>query len=475
MAIAGVVPIVLILLAHGYGYHRDELYFMAAGRHLDWAYADQGPVTPLIARIMTDLAPGSLTVLRIPSALAAGSVVLLAGLTTRDLGGDRRAMGLAAAVTGVSVMVLFTGHLLSTSTFDLLCWTAVTFLVVRAVRRHDDRMWLAAGLVLGLGLLNKPLPAFLAVSILLGIVISGPRRLLGDRWMWGGAVLAGLLAMPFVLWQAAHGWPQLEVASAIAGGGSASSEPWWAVVPFQLLLVSPLLAPVWIVGLIRLLWSPSLRDVRFIGVAWIVLAVVFTVTAGKPYYLAGLLPMLIAAGSVGVAEWLSRGSRWRRRSALGVAIAGSAMVTVVIALPVLPVEHIAPVVAVNEDVGETVGWPELVQTVSEVHRGSAVVFTANYGEAGAVDRFGPSLGIARAFSGHNAYGDWGPPPDGARPVVVVGLPGAEAKQYFTGCTRERRISNVAGLGNEEQGKPVMLCSAPRLPWSVLWPSLRHLG
>src|SRR6266511_5542850 len=116
---AGGVTAVLVAFASGYGYHRDELYFVAAGRHLDWAYADQGPVVPLLARAMTEIAPSSLTVLRLPSALAAGATVLLTALLARELGGSRRAEMLAASCATVASIVLFTGHLLSTSTFDL--------------------------------------------------------------------------------------------------------------------------------------------------------------------------------------------------------------------------------------------------------------------------------------------------------------------------------------------------------------------
>ena len=79
VSIAAGVTTVLVVFAGGYGYHRDELYFLAAGRHLAWAYADQGPFTPLVARAMSEIAPDSLTVLRIPSALAAGATVYAYG------------------------------------------------------------------------------------------------------------------------------------------------------------------------------------------------------------------------------------------------------------------------------------------------------------------------------------------------------------------------------------------------------------
>lgn len=478
--IAGAVAVVLVGFSSGYGYHRDELYFVAAGQHLDWAYADQGPITPLIARAMSEIAPDSLTVLRLPAALAAGVTVLLTGLLARELGGSRRAQVLATACAAVASIVLVTGHWLSTSTFDLLVWTAVTWLTVRAVRTGEDRLWLLAGVVLGVGLLNKPLPAFLAAGLLAGVVVAGPRRLLRNPYVWSGAAIALALWSPWIVWQASHGWPQLDVSRSIAEGASASSEAWWAIVPFQVLLVSPLLAPVWIAGLVSLFRDPALRDVRFMAWAWLALAVVFMATGGKPYYLAGLLPVLIGAGAVQVDGWLERGRMRARRALLVAAVAISAAVGLVIALPVLPPDSSDPVLALNEDVGETIGWPRLARTVARVHRAlpdtkRAVILARNYGEAGAIDRYGPALGLPHAYSGHNAYADWGPPPDTGAPVVAVGLRPREITAHLHDCRQAARIDNGDGVDNEEQGKAVMVCRGPRRPWSKEWQALRHLG
>jgi 4-amino-4-deoxy-L-arabinose transferase-like glycosyltransferase len=478
--IAAGVSLVLAAFASGYGYHRDELYFIAAGQHLDWAYADQGPLTPLIARAMTEVSADSLTVLRLPSALAAGVTVLLTGLLAREFGGSRRAGLIAAACAGVGVIVLFTGHMLSTSTFDLLAWTAVTWIAVRALRTDDDRLWLVAGAVLGLSLLNKPLPAFLAVGLLAGVALAGPHRLLRSRHVWLGAAIAFVLWLPWIAWQADHGWPQLDVSESIAEGGSTSSEPWWAIVPFQALLISPLLAPVWIAGLIALFREPRLRQFRFFAWAWVVLAVVFMVTGGKPYYLAGLLPLLLAVGAIRVDGWLEHGHPRARRAVFGGAVALSALAGAVISLPVLPTEDAGPVVDVNDDVGGTIGWPQLAETVAAVHRGMpdrarAVILTRNYGEAGALDRYGPALGLPRAYSGHNAYGDWGPPPDGAAPVITVGLLPSETAAHLEGCRVRASVDNGHGIDNDEQGRPVMVCRGPRRPWSEEWPELRRLG
>jgi len=340
--------------------------------------------------------------------------VLLTGLLARDLGGGRIAQWLAAACGACAVIVLFTGHLLSTSTFDLLAWTAVTWLAVRAVRTGNDRLWLAVGVVLGAGLLNKPLPAFLGVALVAGVAVAGPRRLLRSPYVWSGAAIAVVLWSPWLIWQAAHHWPQIDVSRSIAGGGSTSSQPWWAIVPFQVLLVSPPLAPLWIAGLVRLFRQPELRDVRFLAWAWVVLVVTFMATGGKPYYLAGLLPALIAAGAVQAEGWLSADRGRARRVVVGAVLAASGLA------------------------GD-----------------GAVLLTGNYGEAGAIDRYGPGLGLPNAYSGHNAYGDWGPPPDGDAPVVAIGLPPRLSATYLRGCTEAARIASPAGVDNEEAGTPVL--------------------
>jgi hypothetical protein len=206
--------------------------------------------------------------------------------------------------------------------------------------------------------------------------------------------------------------------------------------------------------------------------------VVFLATGGKPYYLAGMFPVLLAAGAIKTDAWIERGSaRWRRGTLWG-AIALSGAISAVIALPVLPAKHAGPVIAVNGDVGETIGWPELVRTVAGVYERAgrrAVIFTSNYGEAGAVDRYGPALGLPPAYSGHNAFGDWGPPPDRPGPVVVVGLEPSALVADFRGCRVEARVATRAGVDNDENGEEIALCSATRRPWSRIWAGLRHLG
>jgi hypothetical protein len=340
------------------------------------------------------------------------------------------------------------------------------------------------GLVAGIGLQNKMLVAFLLVGLAAGILIAGPRAVLRSPWPWAAAAIMLILLAPNLVWQAANGWPLLALSAAIAAGSSGTSEPWYVFLPFQLVLVSPLLVPVWAAGLWRLARDPRLRPYRAFAVAYPLLAVVFMATGGKPYYLAGLYPVLLAAGAEPVLRWVRARASVLRGVLLGSALVLGAAVNAVLMLPLVPVQHLAatPITDVNYDAGETVGWPAFVRTVAAAQtalpaaeRAGAVVLTANYGQAGAVDHYGGELGLPRAYSGHNSYADWGPPPESATTTIVVGFDGQPIERWFGSCVEAARIDNGVGLDNEEQGTPVRVCRDRRAPWVQIWPHLRHVG
>ncbi len=482
-AISGSVAAVLVATSSRYGYHRDELYFLQAGRHLSFGYVDQPPLTPLLARVGTELFGDSLVGVRLVSALAAGGVVLLTGLIAREFGGGRGPQALAAGCMAVSAFLLAVGHLLSTATFDLLAWTALSWLVVRALR-DGGPVWAAVGVVAGIALQNKTLVAFLLVALAVGILVAGPRERLRSPWPWAGAGIALVLWIPNLVWQARHGWPLVELSEAIAGGSSGTSEPRELFLPMQLVLVSPFLVPIWAAGLWRLARSPALRAYRAFAVAYPLLAALFLVTGGKPYYLAGLYPVLLAAGAEPTLRWCSAGASRMRPALLGAAVALSALVAGVLFLPLVPADALGatPIVDINYDAGETVGWPVFVQTVAGVHRSlpsaerdDAIVLTRNYGEAGAVDRFGSELGLPRAYSGHNSYAEWGPPPERATIAIVIGYDRSTLRTWFGSVEEVARIDNELDLENDEQDTPIWLCRDLLAPWSQIWPAVRHLG
>jgi Dolichyl-phosphate-mannose-protein mannosyltransferase len=478
LVVAGAVAALLVVTSWRYGFHRDELYFLVAGQHPDWGYPDQPPLTPVLARLMDLLGAGSIVVVRLPSALAAGATAALAGMTAREMGGSRRAQVIAAACTGVSATTLVTGHFVSTTTYDVLFSAALTWLLARSVRTRENWLLLPAGLALGLGLLNKSLIGVLAAALLISIAVAGPRRLLRSGWLWAAAAVVAVCAAPYLVWQGLNGWPQLDMAGTIAGGDAQGGRV--GFLPFQLLLVSPVLVPVWIAGLVRLLRSGPGRPFRFLGLTYLLLAAVYLLAGGKAYYLAGMYPALFAAGAIATDGWL-RDLPGRIRL-LGAALALSLAVGAVIGLAVLPARALSPVLAVNPDAGEQVAWPRYVDQIAAVwnqlpssQRATGLVLTQNYGEAGAIDRYGRSRGLPAAYSGHNGFADWAQPFGQAGPVVVVGYADdTERARLFGACQQRATLDNGLGLDTQEQGVPVWVCGQPPRPWSQTWDDVRHL-
>ncbi|WP_309140749.1 glycosyltransferase family 39 protein [Micromonospora sp. M51] len=482
--VAAATSATLLLLAGRYGYHRDELYFLLAGRHLDWGYVDQGPLVPALARLLDTIAPGNLVVLRTPSALLAGGAVLLIAAIARELGAGRGAQLAAAVLAALSGIVLASGHLLSTTTVDLLVWLLAAWCAVRLLRTGDSRWALGIGLALGVGMLSKLLPALLAVGLIVGVLIAGPRRLLRDRWVLAAAGVTVLLAAPNLIWQASHGFPQLGVAASISGGDSSYSGRLDAFT-LQFVIISPYAVPIWIAGLVALLRRPAWRAYRAVGWAWLVVVGIVLVAGGKGYYDAPLLLVLTAAGAVVTVAWASRGSLWWRRGLLALGVVPFLLPNIVLLLPVLPADRLPGfVVDVNYDAGETIGWPAFADSLAAVHNGlppeersRAVILTANYGEAGAVARYGPDRALPRAYSGHNSMVDFGRPPADADVVIAVGWERPDQlSTWFERCTLAGRVDQRVEVDNDENGGPIHVCRGLRRPWAQIWDTeVRHTG
>jgi hypothetical protein len=448
----------LTALSGRYGFHRDELYFLAAGKRLDWGYVDQPPLTPLIARLFSY--GDSPVTLRIAATVAGAAIVILVALIAREFGGGRGAQLLAAAATASSGLVLGVTHMLATATLDMLLWTVLAFFVVRLLRSGDDRWWLAIGATAGVAMANKWLVPLLVIAWGCSLLAVGPRRILRSWWLLGGAALAVLICLPIMIWQAAHDFPLLTVARGISE--SDGTENRLMFVPLQILYLSPILVPVWIAGFVVLSRDPRYRS---IALAYLVLCAVVLGLGGKPYYPMPLLLVLMAAGADPAWRWAARHRTW----AVAAAGAGAAL-SVLIALPVLPARALEPVLAVNPEQGEQVGWRDFTASVAAAWQRAgpdAVIFTRNYGQAGAVEKYGADFGLPQPFSGHMSYWDWGPPADSQTGRVVVVGP---RNPVFTGC--RVIVVHRAVVENEEDGTEIAVCNP--VVWSQVWPTVRRL-
>ncbi len=487
-ALAAGLVLVLLALAGRYGYHRDELYFRQLSSSLSWGYVDQPPLTPLVARAALALLGDHVWALRVPAALSAGLLALLLALLARELGGGRTAQ-LVAASGAAGATPLISGHLLLTASLDWPLWVLTAWLVTRALLHDRPRAWLLAGVVAGAALYNKHLVLLLLLGLAAGLLAVGPRSVLRSRWPWLAAGTACLVGAPNLVYQLAHGLPQLQMAGSLTGAAAR-----WVFVPGQLLALGPPAAVVWGAGLVALWCSPRLRPVRALAAAYLVAAALLLLVAGQFYYTTGFLLVLFAVGAVVAEAWLEQvggAARRLRTVRLRRLLVINAVTSALVALPLLPVTALAasPVPLLNPAVGDQVGWPRYAAQVAAVTdelsppNGPAPSWwprtTARPGRCSATV---PALGLPPVVSGHNALHGLARPADGTTTAVVLvqghgqGHVSEELlRRSFDGCSVRARLDNGVGVPNEEQGTAVVLCRGPVAPWAELWPEFSYVG
>ncbi len=465
----------LLLVANEYGFHRDELYFIVAGQHPAWGYVDQPPLTPILSALGVAIFGMTPIAIRLLPTLMFGLVIVLTAAMARDMGGGRRAPEIAALAIAVSGFMM-AGHIAATATYDVVAWAVISWLVVRILGGADPRLWLLVGVAAGFGLLNKYTILLLPIGLAAGILLEWRWSVLRSPWPWAGVAIALLLWAPNLAWQAAHDFPQLTMAQHIAD--AAGPENREEFIPVFALLAGPLMWPVILLGLWRLFTARDARAWRPFATAFVVVAALTWLQSGKAYYFFGLLPVLFAAGSLSVAAWVSRGRQALRLATFGGVAAVSGAVVAVLVLPILPPATLVSsgVHDINNELGEQIGWPELVASVRDAvaslppgERSGAVIITDNYAEAGAIELLGADL--PPVYSGHNSYWDFGTPLDGTTVAIIVGSYGAPG---VSACEGAGTVTNADSVPNAEYGNPIVVCRTVPASWAEVWPDYRHL-
>jgi hypothetical protein len=466
-----------------YGYARDELYFLAAGHHLAFGYVDQPPITPLLARISSALTADTLVGLRVLPALALAALVVATAVMSRMLGAGRTGQLLAALAAATCGEYLGAMHELTTTTPDFVFWAATLLLVMRLLATGDPRWWVAIGTCVGIASEAKWNIAFLAGSLVAGMAATDARRLLRSRYLLLGCVIAAALAAPDLIWQAAHGWPNLDVFRSLQNQAGHNRATFWLG---QVLYTGPVLTPVWLAGLIWSLRSARARPFRPVALGCAIAIVAQFVLGGKAYYPGAAFTFLLAAGCVPLEGWLAtrrpRSSRVTPTVLMGAAMLVGGALAAPVALSALParVLHTVPLQKINYDLGEEIAWPRLVALVAREYdslpgplRRHVTILTANYGEAGAIDRYGPGLGLPQVYSGNNNFWLWGPPPAGDSAAIAVNVDPAVLRREFASVRLAATFSNGLGVSDDEQGARVYIASGLRSSWALAWPAFRH--
>jgi len=490
-AFAAGTMLVHFLFNGRYGYFRDELYFLACGEHLAWGYVDMPPIVALVARVSRALLGDSLFALRFFPALAGGATVAVTGLLARELGGRAFAQALAMLTAATAPLLLATGNFLTMNAFDPLLWTGCAYVLVRILKGGDRRLWLAFGTIAGLGLENKESMLFFGFAIVAGLLLTPEREVLFSRWMWLGGLIAFLIFLPTLLWQAAHRFPMLEeLANVKASTKNAPMGP-LGFLSAQILMAGPVAAPVWALGLCHFFFGKAGQRLRAFGWAYAVMAATFIILHGKVYYIGPIYPMLFAAGGVMIEGLTARTATFGLRTAILAALSVCALIVAPMAIPILPVEafikyqrmlHIEPPRTETRKLAELpqlfadmFGWENMTATVARAYnnlplneRAEAAIFAFNYGEAGAIDFFGPRYGLPKAISGHMNYFLWGPRKYSGKVVIAIGGNEQQYRRLFGSVEQAATIRSRYAMP-DENNLPVFVLRNPKLPLNQLWP------
>jgi hypothetical protein len=477
--IAAVFVAVELAVSDRYGFQQDELYFLVASHHLAFGYVDQPPLAVLLART-TDIFGTSPTAIRILPALAGGAIVVIAARLAALLRAGRGGRVLAALGTASAPVLMGACHIGNTTPYDLLAWAVVLLCVTTALLRGRPRWWLGAGAAAGVGLENEYLITTLIGALVAGLLLtSAHRRVLATPWPWLGGAVALAIWAPNLAWQFAHGWPQATMASALHQQNTSAAD-YIAGLPLQLVYTGLLGIPLVIAGFARLYRDPGLR---FLGVAaTLVAAYVLAWVPGKTYYSDGMLPVVIAAGSVSAERWLARDSRDRRlRPRHGLVAAGVALTILTVVPNTLPMLPIADVHKVPPDktVNDSIGWPQFAaeiaaQDAALTREGQAPVsvYTIAYAEAGALHVYGGPYHLPPVISAHNSFWTWGPGGAADTRVLVVDALG-QLRPYFASCRQLAVFNPPDQVQSDWNDIPIGVCTGPVASWKALWPHLKH--
>lgn len=481
-------------LTGGYGYFRDEFYYIACCDRLAWGYVDHPPLSIALLALQRLVLGDSVFALRLLPALAAAGLVYLTGLLTRFFGGGRTAEALASLAALFAPVYLAVNSFYSMNAFEPLFWAGAAYVLLKLHESGNAKLWLLFGAVAGQGLLNKHSMLFFGFALVLGLVVSPQRKLLANRWFLVGGAVAFLLFLPNLLWQSAYDWPTLEFMRNAQQWKNAPMSP-VEFLSAQVLFQHPIALPLWLAGLAAFFFHPQLKKYRYLGVAYLVLVILFITQRGKPYYLSPVYPVLLAAGGV-MAEGLAR-RRFGKVAvrAYAVVLCAGCLATLPLWVPVLPVEtYVRYSVALGlqpprmEQHTETVlpqvfadrfGWEEMVAEIARAYRSlspeeqsAALVYTQNYGQAGAVDFFGGRYGLPPAISGHNSYWLWGVPNPSARVLIILGGSEEHHREVFSSVELFATHRHPYAMPFETD-LPIYICRRPVVPLREVWTTVKR--
>jgi Dolichyl-phosphate-mannose-protein mannosyltransferase len=493
--IAGLKFLLHMLAAAKYGLFTDELYFLACGEHLAWGYVDMPPLTAVQAWLARTLLGDSPYAIHFLPALAGAALVLMVGAMVRQLGGGRWAQVIAALAAATAPGCLAFDAYLSMNSIEIVLVAGLAMILIRIVQTADTRLWLGFGAVAGIGLLNKQTIGLFGFGLVFSLVFTDARRLMFNRWFLAGGAVAFVIFLPHLVWMWQHHFPHLELLANIRRNQRNVSLSPLAFLAQQVLLAGPLLLPLWLAGLWHFVAGEG-KQLRPLGLAYLIALVVLIVADSRVYYLLPAYPMLFAGGAVAMEKLLGRRSRRWVKPAYGVLIVITGAMFAPLAMPLLEPETYIKYTgiigfkpprienrvtsALPQLFADRFGWPEMARVVADAYhaipepeRGKTAIFGQNYGEAGAIDSYGPKMGLPKSISGHLSYWYWGPRDYTGEIMLVMGDRREVLEQKFDSVEKVGEVGHPYAMASEHW--ELFLCRGPK-GWKNLqeiWPQLKN--
>jgi hypothetical protein len=493
-AIAAVHFLLHMVTAGNYGIFRDEYYYLACARHLAWGYVDQPPLSIAVLALVRAVLGEGMIALRLVPALCGASLIVLSGFIAASMGGRRFAQvlaGLSMAIPGVVQVI--TGFY-SMNALDLVFWALAWVTLVAWINSPRPRTWLLLGLIMGLGLMNKVGLLVMGAALAISLLATGHRRVLATRWPYIAGAIAAVIFLPHLVWQAAHGWPTLEFIETAQRYKITSMSP-LAFLVEVVLEQHPTNLSIWVLGLGWLLFAACGRRYRLLGLMFMIGLVLLMLQRAKPYYAAGLFPILLAAGACAWESIARRPKLGWLRPVLLIMLLANGLFFLPMGVPILGIETyerfqewtgIAPAA---QEVGHThllpqhysdrFGWKELAEKVSDVadklppeEQANLFVLARNYGQASALEYWSRRNALPPVFSGHNSYYFWLPEDRPMGTAIVVGWSEEEIRKAFNEVTL---VGTITNRWAQEGGTPIWVAREPTLKWKVVRESIRAFG
>jgi hypothetical protein len=495
LALICVKLLINLVFAQPYGYFRDEFFYLQLSERLTDGPIDMPLLAPALLWLARMLLGESLTVLHLFPVLAGCLVIGVSVQIVRELGGNRFAQLLAGLCTLLAPVNLGINSTFSYDSFDQLFWVLSLYFVFKVLKNENSKNWLGFGVAAGLGLLTKQTMLILGFALTLALLSTSARKYFRDRWIWLAAGIALLGLLPYLIMQIQLDWPILNYVQFYSSAKTYPVSP-LEFLFFQIISQNPLTLPVWLSGLIYLLFART-KPFRPIGLTTLFLFGIFVFLQVKFYFLAPVYPLLFAFGSVWFSEFLAKKNwRWLAKAYIPVIILSGTLLAP-FALPLLPVDdfifyskgpggNLGLKQERNEEnelpqfFADRFGWPELAAEVVRIYQNlspeeqkQVYVFTGNYGEAGAIQFFGKSAGLTRILSGHGQYFYWGPGECTGKIMITVGISREPLERIFKNVTLAGVFTCRYCMPYENR-LPIFLCRDLLLPMQQLWPTLQHI-